>query len=86
MSQFDKNFNFFIDEFLEDGLGVDQIGLVVLLKHLDTLRIVDGLEGDGLSLDVGGNIGEVEITSALVEGDLPYVFDDGEAVVVDGNG
>ena len=83
MSQFDKNFYFFVDEFLEDGLGVDQIGLVVLLKHLDALRVIDSLEGDGLSLYVRRDIGEVEIASALVEGYLPDVFDDGKAVVVD---
>ena len=85
LPQFDPEVDFLLNVFLHDGSGVDEVGLVVLLKHLDALRVFDGLEGDGLSLDVGGDISEVEIASALVEGDGAGIFNHGESVVVNGD-
>ena len=72
-----------VDVLFEDGLGVDEVGLKILLKHFDTFRIGQSLEGDGACLDVGRDVGEVEITTALIKFNCSDIFDDGKLVIVD---
>ena len=72
-----------IEVFLEYGRSIDEIGLVVLFVDLDGEWTAQGLEGDGGSLDVGGDVSEVEVTAAFVEDYFPHVLHHGELVVVD---
>lgn len=85
LSQFRVDLHFFVEVAGEDGVGIDEIGLVVLLKHADALGLLEGFEGNGLCLDVGAYVCEVEVASSLLEGDGADVFDHSELVVVDGD-
>ena len=78
--------NFLLNVLLHDLFGVDQVGLVVLFEHSDVFWFLDGFEGYCFSFDVGGHIGEVEITFPLVEGDGAGVLDHGKSVVIDCEG
>lgn len=77
--------NFLLDVLLEDAFGGEEVGLEVLLVDSDLVRAVEGLEGDGVGLDVGGDVGEVEEGVALVEGHFAYILNECEIVIVDGD-
>ena len=44
------------------------------------------LEGHCLGLDIGGNVGEVDVAATCRKGELSAVLDHRELVVVDGHG
>lgn len=85
IAHFGSDFDVLVDVFLEDGLSIDEIGFVVLLKNFDGFGAIESFEGDCLCLNVGGDVREVEVAPALIEGDGADILDDGELIVVDSN-
>jgi hypothetical protein len=53
ISQFGVDLHFLIDIFFEDGVSVDQVSFVILLKDADALCALECFEGDCFGLDVG---------------------------------
>lgn len=53
ISQLGVDLYFLVDVFFEDGVGVDQVSFVILLKDTDALRGLQCLEGDRFGLDIG---------------------------------
>jgi hypothetical protein len=74
-----------IEVLLQNGIGVDQVGLIVLLEDSNFFLILKSLEGDSLGLDVGRDVCEVEVASALIKGDGANVLDHRELIVIDGD-
>jgi hypothetical protein len=76
---------FFVDILLKETIFANEIGFVVLLLDFDELGRVKGLEGDCFRLEVGGNIGEIELAPILVEGDSSDIFYHCELIIIDGD-
>jgi hypothetical protein len=84
-SQFGIDLHLLIEVLLQNGIGVDQVGLIVLLEDSNFFLILKSLEGDSLGLDVGRDVCEVEVASALIKGDGANVLDHRELIVIDGD-
>ena len=52
-SQENMYFNLLVEVLLEDGVGIDEIGFVVLLKYGDIFRTADCFEADCFCLYIG---------------------------------
>lgn len=86
LTQLHIQLHILLDVFLQYGILVDKILLEVLLVDSQQTDVGDWLEGNGLGLDVGRHVREVEVGSALVEGEGSHVLHHGEVVIVDGDG
>jgi hypothetical protein len=85
LSEFCIDLYFLINVFLKKGVGAHQVSLIVLLEDPDAFSLVESLEGDSFSLDIGGYIGEIQITPALIKHNRPNILDQGELIVIDGD-